>query len=153
MIVVQKTQMQPNLSVMIATCTFALTVMHVILALTKSYKLVPPLHWKHPNKLLNAVENPGELHLTKMAPNGQWPIVPTTACVYFYNGSDQYLQSVGCKGDRIGEFQHPEGISSDSSDNLYVVDYINHRVQKFDASTDYIHVTKMFGAQEREGVD
>ena len=72
-------------------------------------------------------------------------------CVYIYNGSDQYLQSVGCKGDGIGEFQHPEGITFDSSDNLYVVDNINHRVQKFDASTGYVHVTKMFGAQEREG--
>lgn len=29
--------------------------------------------------------------------------------IYIYNGSDHYLQSVGCKGDGIGELNTPKG--------------------------------------------
>lgn len=71
-------------------------------------------------------------------------------CVYIYNGNNQCVQTIGCKGNGIGEFQHPEGISFDDLDNLYVVDNVNHRVQKFDASTDYVRVTEVFGTQDRE---
>lgn len=45
-----------------------------------------------------------------------------------YNGS----------GTGDGQFQRPVGIAVDSSNNVYVADYINNRVQKFDSNGEYI---------------
>jgi hypothetical protein len=42
----------------------------------------------------------------------------------------------GSTGSGEGQFNRPVDIAADSSDNLYVADALNYRVQKFDASPD-----------------
>ena len=37
-----------------------------------------------------------------------------------------------------GEFDSPSGITTDSNDNVYVADSINHRIQKFTSSGEFI---------------
>jgi DNA-binding beta-propeller fold protein YncE len=45
--------------------------------------------------------------------------------------SIRYLSSFGRSGTRQGEFQHPCGITTDASLNVYVADTANSRIQKF----------------------
>lgn len=49
---------------------------------------------------------------------------------------------VGLKGAGRGQFDWPEGLAVDSTDNLYVVDLRNHRVEKFSPSGEFL---LMFG--------
>ncbi|MBI2906048.1 MAG: TIGR03663 family protein [Chloroflexi bacterium] len=42
--------------------------------------------------------------------------------------------SFGGPGNELGRFSGPRGIALDKSGNIYVVDAMNHRIQKFDAS-------------------
>ncbi|MFQ5940890.1 MAG: 6-bladed beta-propeller, partial [Nitrososphaerales archaeon] len=42
-----------------------------------------------------------------------------------------FIAKWGSKGSGDGEFNFPSGVGIDSSDNVYVVDISNHRIQKF----------------------
>jgi tripartite motif-containing protein 71 len=44
----------------------------------------------------------------------------------------------GSEGGQGGEFKNPSGVSLDSNGNVYVADDINHRIQKFDPSGDFL---------------
>jgi tripartite motif-containing protein 71 len=46
----------------------------------------------------------------------------------------------GSKGEGDGQFFSPGAVAVDSSDNVYVADELNHRIQKFDS--DGIFITK-----------
>jgi tripartite motif-containing protein 71 len=51
-----------------------------------------------------------------------------------------FVTKWGIQGTADGQFAWPEGVAIDSSDNVYVADRDNHRVQKF-SSTDGINYT------------
>lgn len=57
-------------------------------------------------------------------------------CVYDHDGIKEL--TIGSKGDKPGQFNHPTGITVDSSNNLYIVDSGNHRIQKFSKTGDFI---------------
>ena len=44
----------------------------------------------------------------------------------------RFVKGFGGRGKNLGEFRYPATITSDSRDNIYVVDVINARVQSFD---------------------
>ncbi len=44
----------------------------------------------------------------------------------------------GLSGTGNGEFNEPSGLAIDSSNNLYVSDQLNHRIQKFDSNGNFI---------------
>lgn len=48
----------------------------------------------------------------------------------------------GIAGDYKGQLDNPEGLTVDASGNIYVADYNNNRIQKFDSSGDFV---AMFG--------
>jgi len=54
----------------------------------------------------------------------------------------------GSTGAAVGQFNHPFGLAFDSQSNVYVADYDNNRVQKFNADGDYL-ATIGVGALDR----
>lgn len=56
----------------------------------------------------------------------------------------------GSTGSGPGQFDRPEGLEIDSEGNLYVVDFDNHRVQKFDAEGNFI---LMFGGEVNQSTN
>ena len=44
----------------------------------------------------------------------------------------------GSKGEGDGQFFSPGAVAVDSSDNVYVADELNHRIQKFDCDGTFI---------------
>ena len=56
---------------------------------------------------------------------------------FFPNGT--FMETIGSKGARPGQFDGPHGIAIDSgNDNVYVTDMKNHRVQVFDSNDSFI---------------
>lgn len=58
----------------------------------------------------------------------------TTADGTTYSFSTQW----GGPGSGNGQFNEPRGVAVDSSDNIYVADAMNNRIQKFDSSGGYL---------------
>ena len=56
--------------------------------------------------------------------------------VHVYNVDDELIKIFGNKGKADRHFDHPVGVAFDNKNCLYV--YGNHRVQKFDASYEYM---------------
>jgi peptidylamidoglycolate lyase len=55
-----------------------------------------------------------------------------------FSPAGKYLFEWGKRGDNQGEFDIPHAICLDSSDNVYVADRENNRVQEFDSSGRFI---------------
>ncbi len=68
-----------------------------------------------------------------------WLIIATTA-IRKFSPDGTFIAMWGSEGSGDGEFYYPIGIATDSSGNIYVADYGNHRVQKF--SPDGLFITK-----------
>jgi NHL repeat len=49
-----------------------------------------------------------------------------------------FVRAWGSHGTKDGRFQGPEGVAIDSSGNVYVTDFANGRVQKFDSNGNFI---------------
>jgi prepilin-type N-terminal cleavage/methylation domain-containing protein len=64
--------------------------------------------------------------------------------VEIFNTSGSYIGQIGCAtgacstGSGNGQFNGPFGIAIDSSGNIWVADYYNSRVQKFNSSGSYL---------------
>jgi len=54
------------------------------------------------------------------------------------NETYHFVKEWGSNGTGDGQFSGPAGIAVDSSDNVYVGDYIDDRIQKFDSDGSYI---------------
>ena len=48
-----------------------------------------------------------------------------------FDSNGNFITKWGTEGEGEGEFKIPEGIAIDSSDNVYVADTHNSRIQKF----------------------
>ena len=61
--------------------------------------------------------------------------------------SEKYvsLKKWGSEGNGTGQFYLPQGIAVDSSDNVYVADIKNDRIQKFDSDGNFITQWGSFG--------
>ena len=55
----------------------------------------------------------------------------TNNLVQVFSSDGEYLFGLGGDGDGPGQFQLPHGMAFDSHGDLYVVEAVNHRVQKF----------------------
>ena len=70
-------------------------------------------------------------------------ILPATSCIHAFNTDLSYFHSFGGKGDTPGQFNQPHSLAFDSSENGYVSDSMNHRIQKFTMEGDML---KIFGS-------
>jgi DNA-binding beta-propeller fold protein YncE len=65
-------------------------------------------------------------------------------------GTYSFVSSFGYYGSGDGEFHSPGGIIMDSSNNIYVTDASNYRVQKFDSSGNYLTQFGSYGTGDGE---
>ena len=48
------------------------------------------------------------------------------------------MKAWGTSGTGNGQFTYPSGIAIDTYDNVYVTDFVNRRVEKFDSNGNYL---------------
>src|SRR5580765_5950819 len=53
-------------------------------------------------------------------------------------GGYVYLTQWGSFGSGNGQFEYPEGVATDAAGNVYVVDQVNLRIQKFTSAGAYL---------------
>jgi tripartite motif-containing protein 71 len=75
-----------------------------------------------------------------MVPNQTMTNETITAEQQSTNGITEYqfVTKWGSNGTEEGQFYNPQGIAIDSSDNVYVADSSNDRIQKFDSNGNFI---------------
>lgn len=56
-----------------------------------------------------------------------------------FDSTGAFVSIVGTSGSAEGSFNAPYGLMCDGSNNLFVVDSFNHRVQKFDLNGNIVH--------------
>jgi DNA-binding beta-propeller fold protein YncE len=68
---------------------------------------------------------------------GAWVLIPGTTPAFSFNYID--LSQFGASGSGAGQFSEPQGLAVDQATNdLYVADAGNHRIEKFDESGHFI---------------
>jgi len=92
-------------------------------------------------------DNIGQVKSTTKGQKSLWGIRLTALTVVLVNVII-YIALRGNYGSGNGEFNSPRGIALDSSDNLYVVDYGNNRIQKFLSSGTGIVTWGSKGSEE-----
>ena len=59
-------------------------------------------------------------------------------CILILSLEGEEISSFGPKGELDGEFNMPRGVAIDEEDNIYVVDKMNSRIQKFSPSGEHL---------------
>ncbi|XP_065906775.1 E3 ubiquitin-protein ligase TRIM71-like [Dysidea avara] len=59
-------------------------------------------------------------------------------CVYIFDNQDIFVKELGSHGSEDSHFDGPQGVAFDSHDQLYIADFNNHRIQKFDHNFMYL---------------
>jgi hypothetical protein len=99
--------------------------------------------WEHPNPPLPAV-NGLFRQPTDVAWDSQGNIYITDGYVNSrvakYNKTGDWVKSWGTKGDAPGQFNIPHAIVIDRSDNIFVGDRSNRRVQVFDTDGNFLRM-------------
>jgi len=67
-----------------------------------------------------------------------------------YLGKPELLLTLGAHGKEQGEFNHPFGIAFDDTQNIYITDSLNHRIQKFSPEGNFILEFGKHGKEEKE---
>ncbi len=62
----------------------------------------------------------------------------------------EFVTKWGSYGGRDGQFRRATGIALDKNNYVYVVDYFNHRIQKFDSNGKFISKWGSFGSDNRQ---
>src|SRR5919107_1313060 len=63
----------------------------------------------------------------------------------FTNNTYHFVKEWGSEGIGDGQFSYPSDIAVDSADNIFVVDGMIHRIQKFDSNGNFITKWGSFG--------
>lgn len=71
--------------------------------------------------------------------NSIWAVAyHSKQCICIFDHEDKLIKKFGQLGSKNGEFRSPHGIAFDDDNHLYVADFSNHRVQKFDIDGNYL---------------
>ena len=72
--------------------------------------------------------------------DGMWAVTDdTNHYMWIFDKEHKLVRKFGGKGTDDGKFVCPLGVAFDANDHLYVTDYSNRRVQKFDIDGTYLH--------------
>ena len=92
-----------------------------------------------PSKVINNYGSLGRPWGVSISRDGMWAITDySNSFVYIYDSKDELVKMIGSPGMRNDQFECPFGIAFDDSNNLYVVDGGNSRIQKFDLQGNYL---------------
>ncbi|MCK5687448.1 hypothetical protein KAJ27_25165 [bacterium] len=69
--------------------------------------------------------------------------------LYKYDKAGNLITKIGKEGVKKGQFYHPRGLGIDKSDNVYVCDYGNKRIQKLNPFGEVIKVYEYFNPKKR----
>ena len=98
------------------------------LRVSHSYKTL-----SKPLKIVNNFGSLGRPWGISFSRDGMWAVTDySTSFVYIYNRQDELVKMIGSPGTEYDQFECPCGVAFDNSNNLYVVDGGNSRIQKFD---------------------
>ena len=67
-----------------------------------------------------------------------------------FNSDRKLVKSVGGKGDKTGQFDHPRSIALSQDNKLFVCDGYNHRIQVFDTNLKFVLCFGKAGSGEGE---
>ena len=92
-----------------------------------------------PLKVINNYSGLGRPWGISFGRDGMWAVTDySTSFIYIYDGKDELVKMIGSPGRREDQFECPFGVAFDNSNNLYVVDGGNSRIQKFDLQGNYL---------------
>jgi DNA-binding beta-propeller fold protein YncE len=81
-----------------------------------------------------AIDSKDNVYVTDLAANSGWAYPR----VQKFTSDGTFISKLGSSGTGDGQFNSPNDIAVDSSDNVYVVDSGNHRIQKFGSNGNFI---------------
>ena len=102
-----------------------------------------------PSKVVNEGGRMGATHGIAFGRDGMWAVIESSnhSCMWIFDREDKLVKKFGGNGTGSGKFNSPYGVIFDASNDLYVTDQCNHRVQKFNISGAYL---LQFGSQGSE---
>ena len=71
-------------------------------------------------------------------------------CVTIFSSLGKIIKTFGKFGHKHGEFDTPRGVAVDDEDNIYVVDKLNSRIQKFSPDGKHVASVGTMGGGELE---
>ncbi len=81
-----------------------------------------------------AVDSSGDVYVSDY----YWPSSGIGGRIEKFTSSGTYLSQWGSAGTDQSQFTHPQDVAIDSSGNVYVADFGNNRVEKFDPSGNFL---------------
>jgi len=106
-----------------------------------SYHTVVSYKYSEASTPKNVVDNDGCMGKPwgiAIGASGMWAITDNSKhCVYIYDIQDNLVKKFGSYGANSGQFNYPDHLAFDNTNDLYVVDHGNNRVQKFDDQGNY----------------
>lgn len=97
----------------------------------------------------------GDCHLVGVAVDSAGNVYTSSydgQSIIEFNSSGVIVNQFGTWGTGNGQFKYPREISLDSSNNLYIADSVNNRIQVFDSNGNFIRIISDPGLYDPAGV-
>ena len=88
-----------------------------------------------PVRVVRGLDNPRG---TAINSKGQIIVVEGGTCVSVLTPEGEKIRTFGIRGSGNGQLSDTYGVTVDKDDNIYVADYSNHRVQKFNSEGEFV---------------
>ena len=116
------------------------------------YTIMVYPNYKTMNKPKKIVNDDGKMRTPwgiAFGKDGVWAVADNSIdCVCIFDSQDKLIRKFGQHGTGNGQLNRPERIAFDANNHLYVADYDNQRVQKFDINGRYL---LQFGHRSNNG--
>ena len=97
------------------------------------------------DELVEGLEPWTTYHYRLVASSGSGTVYGADMTLKTLAATPEYKSSFGTSGSGNGQFNRPRGIAVDQEGNVWVVDEMNHRVQKFNSKGEYVGKFGSFG--------